>query len=162
MPHKLVASVGKVPHNLNSMHLVKCQLPNLDSMHHKLKQVTMTDILEEEAENVGDDLDDPAVEEEEGEGIVLQQQQRLPWEGVIEILNTMSFWAGSLDLCKTMHRIKKCGSNRSVAQIKAGFQARVGPRKADDGGTGEGYAGVVEKETLEIEMRNGKGAETQG
>ncbi|KAM7474296.1 hypothetical protein LguiB_021539 [Lonicera macranthoides] len=50
------------------------------SLKKKKKKLVQTDILEEEAENMGDDLDDP-VAEEEGEGIVLQQQQRLPWEG---------------------------------------------------------------------------------
>ncbi|KAM7527571.1 hypothetical protein LguiB_030981 [Lonicera macranthoides] len=204
----------------------------------KKKKPVQTDILEEEAENVGDDLDDPAAEEEEGEGIVLQQQQRLPWEGsdrdyeydellgrVFNILREnnpelagdrrrtvmrppqvlregtkKTVFVNFMDLCKSMHRVpehvmtfllaelgtsgsldgqqrlvvkgrfapknfegilrryineyvicngckspdtilskenrlfflrcEKCGSNRSVAQIKAGFQARVGRRKA--------------------------------
>jgi len=47
----------------------------------KKKKPVQTDILDDETENVSEDLDDHVVEEEEGEGIVLQQLQRLPWEG---------------------------------------------------------------------------------
>ncbi|KAM7470033.1 hypothetical protein LguiA_008216 [Lonicera macranthoides] len=98
---------------------------------------------------MGDDLDDP-VAEEEGEGIVLQQQQRLPWEGSDR----------DYEYDELLGRV--FGFLQNYA---SGARALVA--KGDDGGTGEGYAcefyaGVVEKETLEIEMRNGKGAETQG
>ncbi|KAK3002077.1 hypothetical protein RJ639_020239 [Escallonia herrerae] len=46
----------------------------------KKKKPVQTDLLEDEKEIAGDDLDDNFGEDEEGEGIVLQQQ-RLPWEG---------------------------------------------------------------------------------
>ncbi|KAK3039876.1 hypothetical protein RJ639_028269 [Escallonia herrerae] len=46
----------------------------------KKKKPVQTDLLEDEKEIAGDDMDDNFGEDEEGEGIVLQQQ-RLPWEG---------------------------------------------------------------------------------
>ncbi|KAL8106508.1 eukaryotic translation initiation factor 2 subunit beta-like [Apium graveolens] len=202
----------------------------------KKKKQVQTALLDEEKENVADDLDDNIGEDEEGEGIVLQQQ--LPWEGterdyeyeellgrVFNILREhnpelagdrrrtvmrppqvlregtkKTVFVNFMDLCRTMHRqpehvmtfllaelgtsgsldgqqrlvvkgrfapknfegilrryineyvicngckspdtilskenrlfflrCEKCGSCRSVAQIKAGFQARVGRRKA--------------------------------
>ncbi|KAG5567103.1 hypothetical protein RHGRI_002613 [Rhododendron griersonianum] len=45
----------------------------------KKKKPVQTEVLSDENENVGDDLDDHIGEDEEGEGIVLQPQ--LPWEG---------------------------------------------------------------------------------
>ncbi|KAL1834970.1 hypothetical protein ACET3Z_004621 [Daucus carota] len=202
----------------------------------KKKKQVQTDLLDDEKENVADDLDDIIGEDEEGEGIILQQQ--LPWEGterdyeyeellgrVFNILREhnpelagdrrrtvmrppqvlregtkKTVFVNFMDLCRTMHRqpehvmtfllaelgtsgsldgqqrlvvkgrfapknfegilrryineyvicngckspdtilskenrlfflrCEKCGSGRSVAQIKAGFQARVGRRKA--------------------------------
>ncbi|KAK1353127.1 Eukaryotic translation initiation factor 2 subunit beta [Heracleum sosnowskyi] len=202
----------------------------------KKKKQVQTDLLDEEKENVADDLEDNIGEDEEGEGIILQQQ--LPWEGterdyeyeellgrVFNILREhnpelagdrrrtvmrppqvlregtkKTVFVNFMDLCRTMHRqpehvmtfllaelgtsgsldgqqrlvvkgrfapknfegilrryineyvicngckspdtilskenrlfflrCEKCGSGRSVAQIKAGFQARVGRRKA--------------------------------
>ncbi|KAL0419314.1 UNVERIFIED_CONTAM: Eukaryotic translation initiation factor 2 subunit beta [Sesamum radiatum] len=44
----------------------------------KKKKPAHTDLLTEEKENIGEDLDDIIGEDEEGEGIVLQQ---FPWEG---------------------------------------------------------------------------------
>ncbi|KAL8055826.1 hypothetical protein ABFX02_04G080700 [Erythranthe guttata] len=44
----------------------------------KKKKAAHTDLLSEEKENVGEELDDVIGEDEEGEGIVLQQY---PWEG---------------------------------------------------------------------------------
>jgi len=203
----------------------------------KKKKPVPTDLLEEETETASEDLDDQVAEDEEGEGIELQQQ-RLPWEGsdrdyqyeellgrVFNILREnnpelagdrrrtvmrppqvlregtkKTVFVNFMDLCKTMHRLpehvmnfllaelgtsgsldgqqrlvvkgrfapknfegilrryineyvicngckspdtilskenrlfflrcEKCGSGRSVAPIKAGFQARVGRRKA--------------------------------
>ncbi|KAG6418054.1 hypothetical protein SASPL_120252 [Salvia splendens] len=200
----------------------------------KKKKPAHTD-LNEEKETVGEDVDDTIGEDEEGEGIVLQQY---PWEGsdrdyeyeellgrVFNILREnnpelagdrrrtvmrppqvlregtkKTVFVNFMDLCKTMHRqpehvmtfllaemgtsgsldgqqrlvvkgrfapknfegilrryineyvicngckspdtilskenrlfflrCEKCGSGRSVAQIKAGFVARVGRRKA--------------------------------
>ncbi|KAK1395487.1 Eukaryotic translation initiation factor 2 subunit beta [Heracleum sosnowskyi] len=202
----------------------------------KKKKQVPTDLLDEEKENDADDLDDNFGEDEEGEGIILQQQ--LPWEGtdrdyeyeellgrVFNILREhnpelagdrrrtvmrppqvlregtkKTVFVNFMDLCRTMHRqpehvmtfllaelgtsgsldgqqrlvvkgrfapknfegilrryineyvicngckspdtilskenrlfflrCEKCGSGRSVAPIKAGFQARVGRRKA--------------------------------
>ncbi|XP_017230731.1 eukaryotic translation initiation factor 2 subunit beta isoform X2 [Daucus carota subsp. sativus] len=202
----------------------------------KKKKQVQTDLLDDEKENMADDLDDIIGEDEDGEGIILQQQ--LPWEGterdyeyeellgrVFNILREhnpelagdrrrtvmrppqvlregtkKTVFVNFMDLCRTMHRqpehvmtfllaelgtsgsldgqqrlvvkgrfapknfegilrryineyvicngckspdtilskenrlfflrCEKCGSGRSVAQIKAGFQARVGRRKA--------------------------------
>ncbi|KAM7523999.1 hypothetical protein LguiA_013901 [Lonicera macranthoides] len=47
----------------------------------KKKKPVQTSILDDEKENVGGDLDDHTLEEEQGDVIVLQQEQRLPWEG---------------------------------------------------------------------------------
>uniref|UniRef100_A0A166JGE4 Eukaryotic translation initiation factor 2 subunit beta n=1 Tax=Daucus carota subsp. sativus TaxID=79200 RepID=A0A166JGE4_DAUCS len=45
----------------------------------KKKKQVQTDLLDDEKENMADDLDDIIGEDEDGEGIILQQQ--LPWEG---------------------------------------------------------------------------------
>ncbi|CAH8392888.1 unnamed protein product [Eruca vesicaria subsp. sativa] len=203
----------------------------------KKKPVEISSSLNEESVDAAEDLDEHANDEEDAEGIDLQQQQRYPWEGsdrdyiydellgrVFNILREnnpelagdrrrtvmrppqvlregtkKTVFVNFMDLCKTMHRqpdhvmnfllaelgtsgsldgqqrlvvkgrfapknfegilrryvteyviclgckspdtilskenrlfflrCEKCGSGRSVAQIKAGFVARVGRRK---------------------------------
>ncbi|GFQ08476.1 eukaryotic translation initiation factor 2 subunit beta [Phtheirospermum japonicum] len=209
--------------------------PSFAGFKKKKKKPAHSDLLNEEKENVAEDLDDVIGEDEEGEGIVLQQY---PWEEsdrdyqyeellgrVFNILREnnpelagdrrrtvirppqvlregtkKTVFVNFMDLCKMMHRqpehvqayllaemgtsgsldgqqrlvikgrfapknfegilrryindyvicngckcsdtilskenrlfflrCEKCGSGRSVAQIKAGFVARVGRRKA--------------------------------
>ncbi|KAI3787983.1 hypothetical protein L2E82_00529 [Cichorium intybus] len=211
--------------------------PTFAGLKKKKKKQVETIPLEEEKENDGEDVDYLIGEDEEGEGIVLQEQ-KLPWEGtdrdyiyeellgrVFHILREnnpelagdrrrtvmrppqvlregtkKTVFVNFMDLCKSMHRqpehvmtfllaelgtsgsldgqqrlvvkgrfapknfegilrryvneyvicngckspdtilskenrlfflrCEKCGSGRSVAQIKAGFVARVGRRKA--------------------------------
>ncbi|KAI3771269.1 hypothetical protein L6452_02429 [Arctium lappa] len=211
--------------------------PTFTGLKKKKKKQLQTDLLDDDKENGGEDIDYPIEEDEEGEGIVLQQQ-KLPWEGtdrdykyeellgrVFHILREnnpelagdrrrtvmrppqvlregtkKTVFVNFMDLCKSMHRqpehamtfllaelgtsgsldgqqrlvvkgrfapknfegilrryvneyvicngckspetilskenrlfflrCEKCGSGRSVAQIKAGFVARVGRRKA--------------------------------
>ncbi|KAL3625839.1 hypothetical protein CASFOL_030368 [Castilleja foliolosa] len=210
-------------------------LDSFTGLKKKKKKAAHADLLNEETEVVGEELDETVGEDEEGEGIVLQQY---PWEGsdrdyeyeellgrVFNILREnnpelagdrrrtvmrppqvlregtkKTVFVNFMDLCKTMHRqpehvmtfllaemgtsgsldgqqrlvikgrfapknfegilrryineyvicngckspdtilskenrlfflrCEKCGSGRSVAQIKAGFVARVGRRKA--------------------------------
>ncbi|KAI3806236.1 hypothetical protein L1987_22135 [Smallanthus sonchifolius] len=211
--------------------------PTFTGLKKKKKKQVQTDFLDDEKESAEEDLDYPIGEDENGEGIDLQQQ-KLPWEGtdrdykyeelldrVFNILREnnpelagdrrrtvmrppqvlregtkKTVFVNFMDLCKTMHRnpehvmtfllaelgtsgsldgqqrlvvkgrfapknfegilrryineyvicngckspdtklerenrlfflrCEKCGSGRSVAQIKAGFVARVGRRKA--------------------------------
>ncbi|KAI3676328.1 hypothetical protein L1987_85934 [Smallanthus sonchifolius] len=210
--------------------------PTFTGLKKKKKKPLQTDLLDEDNENGDQDLDNPVVEDEQGKGIVLEQQL-LPWEGadrdykyeellgrVFNILREnnpelagdrrrtvmrppqvlregtkKTVFVNFMDLCKSMHRqpehvmtfllaelgtsgsldgqqrlvvkgrfapknfegilrryvneyvicngcksaetilskenrlfflrCEKCGSGRSVAQIKAGFVARVGRRK---------------------------------
>ncbi|KAL0370861.1 UNVERIFIED_CONTAM: Eukaryotic translation initiation factor 2 subunit beta [Sesamum angustifolium] len=56
----------------------------------KKKKPAHTDLLTEEKENIGEDLDDIIGEDEEGEGIVLQQS---PWEGSDRDYEYEELWA---------------------------------------------------------------------
>ncbi|KVH94137.1 Translation initiation factor IF2/IF5 [Cynara cardunculus var. scolymus] len=230
-------SVEQLVEKTESLSVSEGLEPTFTGLKKKKKKQVQTDLLEDDKENAEEDVDYPTGEDEEGEGIVLEQQ-KLPWEGtdrdykyeellgrVFHILREnnpelagdrrrtvmrppqvlregtkKTVFVNFMDLCKSMHRqpehamtfllaelgtsgsldgqqrlvvkgrfapknfegilrryvneyvicngckspdtilskenrlfflrCEKCGSGRSVAQIKAGFVARVGRRKA--------------------------------